>query len=546
MNRFGTNQGWSKTGRGFGKLGPRGLLPLAALAAACSSLLGIEDVHEGPEPSGGSSGTGGASTTGGNGGKGGAGGVTGGTAGKGSGGATGGATGGGAGKGGAGKGGTTGGTSGENGEGGAGDMPSTGGTSGESGGAGNGGGGATGGTGGTPGDLTVRGKVVDHLLHPVANVPIWVGEEATSTDSDGEFEVEDVGETYDVQMVVTYPRYGATAAAGWVYEGLTRRDPTLQVYGGNALRSGNFTFTPTNPPADTSTTVVALGSEYGNYARADSGAVQTSFSWYGPATITATGHGLVWNETDGVPTAYTAYTASSSPFAFSDTSSTPWGLDLAANTVDTDTVSGTVVSPTTNERSNAAYVRFTSGAVIELANQTGANATANYSFLVPTLPNATITVVAREGNSSFGAVGVAHRSNVTSGQTTPALTIPTPPVILGPASGSTLNDSSMFSWNGSQDVSIVHMESNNFYESIYVVTAKKTIPMPAFINGFVLRTGDDAYFRVEVHGELATVDEAAGENGFVDALGPYGDSPDGPLRDAGTFALSAGSAFVMP
>jgi hypothetical protein len=545
MNRFGTNQGWSSMGRGFGKLGPSGLLPLAALAAACSSLLGIEDVHEGPEPSGGTSGSGGASMTGG---KAGSGGTTGGTAGKGSGGASGGATGGSAGKGSAGAN-TNGGNGGSGDTGGSGGSGGSGGDSGE-GGSGNetstGGSAGNAGTGGMSGDPTVRGKVVDHLLHPVANVPIWVGAEATTTDNDGEFEVEDVADTYDVQMVVTYPRYGNTAIAGWVYEGLTIRNPTLQVYGGNALRSGNFTFTPTNPPPDTSTTVIALGSEYGNYARADSGAVQTSFSWYGPATITATGHGLVWNETDGVPTAYTAYTASSSPFAFSDSSSTPWGLDLAANSVDTDTVSGTVVSPTTNERSNAAFVRFTSGAVIQLANQTGANATANYSFLVPTLPNATITVVAREGDSSFGAVGVAHRSNVTSGQTTPALTIPTPPIILGPANASTLNENSMFSWNGSQDVSIVHMESNNFYESIYVVTARKTIPMPTFMNGFALRSGDDAYFRIEVHGELATVDEAAGENGFVDTLGPYGDSPDGPRRDAGTFALSAGSGFLMP
>jgi hypothetical protein len=526
--------------------GPKALFPIAALGVACSSLLGIEDVSQGSGAAAGTGGigNGGTSATGGNGGKGGATGGTGGTAGKGGAGATGGATGGGAGKGGGGTSGAGGGSSGDSGEGGSGNESTTGGNGGAGGGAGSGAG--TAGTGGMPEDPTVRGKVVNHLLHPVPNVPLWIGEGMTLTDNDGEFEIEDVADTYDVKMVVTYPRYGGTAVAGWVYEGLTRRDPTLQVYGGNALRSGNFTFSATNPPPAESTAIIALGSEYGNFARAGAGAVQTSFSWYGPSTITATAHGLVWEETDGVPTFYTGYTVSSSPFAFSDSSSTPWALDFTPSTVNADTVSGTVVSPTTNERSNAAFVRFASGAVIELAEQTGADALANYSFLVPTLPNATITVVAREGNSSFGAAALAHRSNVTSGQTTPALSIPTPPTLIGPADGSTLNDTSMFTWSGPQDVSVLHMESRSFYESIYVVTARKSVPMPTFANGFALRAADDAVFRIEAHGDLATVDEAAGANGFVDSFGPWADDPDGPRRDAGTFAISAGSLFWTP
>jgi hypothetical protein len=237
---------------------------------------------------------------------------------------------------------------------------------------------------------------------------------------------------------------------------------------------------------------------------------------------------------------------SSAPTAFSDTGSTPWTLDFTPNTVNTDTISGAVVSPSTDERTNAAFVRFTSGAVIELASQTGSSATANYSFLVPSLPNATITVMASEGNSSFGAAAVAHRSNVTSGTTTAALTIPSPPVISAPANGSTLNANSMFTWSGPQDVSIVHMESVSFYESLYIVTARKSVPMPTFQNGYALRAADDAWFRIEAHGSPATVDEAAGPNGFVDAFGPWADAPDGPRRDAGTFALSAASGFWTP
>jgi hypothetical protein len=536
-------QGRGMTGWGLGVNGPKALIPIAAFGVACSSLLGIEDVTEGTGAAAGTTSAGnGGSATGGDAGKGGA---SGGTAGKGGAGGTAGATGGSAGNGAGGKGGTSGsgGSGGSGGDSGEGGEPSTGGTAGTGGDAGTSG---AAGTGGTPNDPTVRGKVVNHLLHPVPNVPLWIGEDMTLTDDDGEFEIADVAETYDVKMVVTYPRYGNTAVAGWVYEGLTRREPTLQVYGGNALRSGNFAFSVTNPPPDTSTAVIALGSEYGNYARESAGAVQTSFSWFGASTITATGHGLVWLETDGTPTSYTTYTETSAPIAFSDSSTTPWALDFTPNTVNTDTVSGSVVTPTTSERSNAAFVRFASGAVIKLAEQTGADALANYSFLVPTLPNATITVVAREGDSSFGAAAVAHRNDVTSGQTTPALTIPAPPTVIGPAGGSTLNDSSMFTWSGPQDVSVVHMESVSFYESIYVVTARKSIPMPTFPNGFALRAADDAWFRIEAHGGPATVDEAAGPNGFVDAFGPWGDDPDGPRRDAGTFAISTRSDFWTP
>jgi hypothetical protein len=544
------NQGRGKVGWGFGVQGPRALIPMAALGVACSSLLGIEDVSEGGGATAGSTnaGSGGSSASGG---KGGAGGVTGGSAGKSGAGATGGATGGGAGSGSGGKaGGSSGGTSGaggsggDSGQGGEGNETSAGGSAGKGGGAGAGG---SAGTGGTPGDTTVRGKVINQLLHPVPGVPVWIGTETVTTDEDGEFEFADVPETYDVEMVVTYPRYGGQAVAGWVYADLTRRDPTLQIYGGVALRSGNFAFSSTNPPASTSTTIIALGSQYGHYAREGSGAVQSSFSWMGPAMITATAHGLVWEETGGVPTSYTSYHPGNQ-FVFTDSSTGPWNLDFAPNNVTEDTISGSVTSPTTADRSNAAYVQFTSGAVINLANLTGSAATANYSFLVPSLPSATITVVAREGDAFYGAAALAHRSNVNSGQTTPALAIPTPPTISGPAAGVTIAANTMFSWSGGEDVSVWHAESENFYESVYVVTTKKSLPMPVFQNGFALRAGDDAYFRIEAHGGADTMDEVTdpSRNGFFDSFAPYADDPDGPRLDPGTFAISRGSTFKMP
>ena len=170
------------------------LVAFSALLAACSSLLGVEDLNEGPRPGdeeGGSSGaTSGKGGTGGS--SGGAGGARGGSAGSTSG--SGGAAAGSAGKA------PTGGSAGVNAVGG------TAGTMGGSGGdAGDGMGGdigmagmGEGGMGGTtPADMTVRGRIIDFYRHPVPGVTIDIAGTEVLTNAQGEFVVPDVPATYD-------------------------------------------------------------------------------------------------------------------------------------------------------------------------------------------------------------------------------------------------------------------------------------------------------------------------------------------------------------
>ena len=118
--------------------------------------------------------------------------------------------------------------------------------------------------------------------------------------------------------------------------------------------------------------------------------------------------------------------------------------------------------------------------------------------------------------------------------------------MIAPVDGTQLTANTMFSWNGEQDTYVWHAESNSWYEGMYVVTTRKTITMPTFPNGFTFRAGDDGYWRVETHGDAETVDDLAGPDGFVDSFGPYADEPDGPRRDAGSFAISAGRGIVAP
>jgi hypothetical protein len=538
------------------------LLPILVSGAACTSILGIEDLHPDPQPSGGSAGMGasagvsaggtsgtngkGGSTTGGKGGS-----STGGSSVGGHGG-SGGSDSGSAGKGGTdtgGTGGTTGGTGGKGGSGNAGHGGSS-----ASGGRASGSGGAAGmageaGTGGGQ-DTTVRGRVVNHWLQPISGLTVTIGSASADTDTDGNFVIPDVAETYDAEMVVTFKRYGNEGPQyGWVYQGLTRRDPTLEVYEGLSLREGNLEFTPQNVPGTAGETIAtALGGDYGDWNTTSSTAEYTSMDWYGPNEITMHGYGLSWIETNSLPTSYTAYTTLSSPVTIADDGGTTMiTLDFTPNTVSAGTISGSVTSPTTDQRSNGVWVRFASNASIQVVSDYGSTLLPAFSYTVPNLPTSSITIAAIEGDSYYGSAALAHVDGVAAGDSNIALAIPAPPTLTSPADGATLSDSTTFNWSGTAKTYVWSAVSENWYEGVYVVTTSKQIKMPTFSNGFTLRPGDTAVWRVETHEDAKSVDEMTGAEGFADEFGySQADHPEGPRRASGTWAISTGREIKTP
>jgi hypothetical protein len=81
------------------------------------------------------------------------------------------------------------------------------------------------GPGPTPGgDITVSGKVFDETLQPVPGVPVKIGTASVNTDSDGKFTIPNVKTPYDAIVVIN------AVQQGYVFKGLTRADPTLQVF----------------------------------------------------------------------------------------------------------------------------------------------------------------------------------------------------------------------------------------------------------------------------------------------------------------------------
>jgi hypothetical protein len=445
----------------------------------------------------------------------------------------------------AGKGGSpSGGTSGEGG------TAGTGGTSGDAGQAGQGGEGHAGAAGeaggGGTGDPTVHGRVVDFWLAPLPDVPVTIGTTTVATDAEGRFAVPDVEPEYWVDLVVSWPG-GQAGVYAWRFEGLTRRDPTLQVYKGREARYANIHIDPQGETLDATRTLwVGLGSANGAdvFGDVDAAGVITSTTWYGSQTSEATLHALLWSfDANELPTTYRSYDTATAMFDSMGSGDTTVTFALADETVASGLVTGSVTSANTGSRKNYAFVRFADGAAIPVVNDdAGPN---SYSYVLPTLPSSSITVAASFGNSFTGQYAVAHRDGLSVGQSGVALSIPAPAAQQVPASGIanvTLGSSVQFGWTGSGPA-LFHAESKNFYDGMYVVTTRRSITLPAF-TGYAPRRNELYNWRVEKHGSAATMDELAGPSGYLDAFSRTDDQPQGPRSGDGSFSISTGRTFT--
>jgi len=516
-------------------------LALAVLLAGCGSLLGIEelsseggDASTGDPDGGGSAGKGGSTGKGGSGGSGNAGrGGNGGNGGSGEAGAGSGGNGGSRGAGNAG-------SSGEGGEGGT-DAAGSGGSD-----AGDGGT-----DGGPPPDPTVTGKVIDYYRNPIKDVVVKIGESMTTTNAAGEFTVEDVAATYDVALTVSAKRYGATKPeiSAWLFVGLTRRDPTLQVYRGLPLVSGNVSITTNNtfPLPNNDEFELAFGSAYGEYNTNPSGMLYNpSFSWEGPDAINGTVHALRWTNAAGppaVPSMYLAHQEQAVGLNVNTAAAVTLDLSSAAP-LPSSTVSGTATSPSFADNINAVYLRYSDNASIQLVSDYTAPET--FSYTVPSgIANSAIVVATTVNSPSYAPFAVAYKDGITPGTTGIAIAVPNPATLLTPSGGSSnITNNDTFKWTGDVDqVYVFHAESVDFFESYWVVTTAKEahLPSPPTTN-LPLLANAEYVWSVSTHIPKATVDEATGPEGFLDAY-CYG-TIAGPSRGHGSHTVSGKFLFT--
>ena len=517
--------------------------PFASLLAlvACSSVLGIKDLHEGPAPGGAGNGSGGDNGNGGNLSGGGANAMAGGSAGKGQ----------------------SGGSTGIAGSGASGGGMTTGGT------------GATGATGGdiaiagaggeAPVGSSVHGHVIDYWGHKLANVPVEIGGTLVTTDELGAFVIDDVPAEYDASLFVEFPDNYDGGHFGWVFQGLTRRDPTLQVYSGLKFQSGNLDITPTNTTATltgTRTMTVAMGGLDGSdeFTEVSAGGYDgISVAWRGLGTTQETAHSLIWNATAGLPSGYYAYDSQLVALDGLSSNHSVVTLDMSAKTIASGNIGGTVTSSGTETRANGVFLQFTSNAIITLAQDSGP---ASFSYLVPTIANSSVIFSASEGSSSegdayYGAYAVVHKDTLAAGTSGITAVIPKVATLLTetPASSKTKVDSNtVFGFQGGAGSAglyvIAFSQSDNSAlrsDGLFVVTTKKSFKMPKVVNdSFALDPGASYYWRVETHGSVATTDAAAGPTGFLDEFSGdfYALVPSGPRRGDGSYTISDYSDLI--
>jgi hypothetical protein len=495
-------------------------LPLLVLGA-CSTVLGIEDVEEDPNASqGGSSMTtdvaGGAKNTGGS---------KAGSA-------------------------TTASMGGSNGEGG--DGPGPLGGDGSMGGGSEPMGGDTGMAGApNPDDPTVRGTVIDFWGTPVPNIPVQVGETLTNTDEDGEFVVEDVGTTYDVSLALEFSVNATPRYHGYAFLGLTRRDPTFQVRQGFDFRTGTAVITPANVTVETEDIIkLAVGGKTGNVSTSVgvNGSEQTCY-WEGTETANQTAHALHLSRDDDteLPTSYKAY--DSTTVGLAETGKSSVTLDLTPDTIVSGNLVGTATTGGGMDRVNYVFLRFDTGAAMELISDSGGPN--SFSYLVPTIPSSTLTVAASEGwDSDDGPFALVYKTGLASADK-PDLKIPTPATLAAPASGATgVTATTQFTFTapasnpGPFVVHFTNADINGPWEDLWVVTADKKLTIPSVLEGgFALNANNLHSWNVETHGSFASVDAMTGPEGFWDMF-MWQSGPVGPLTDDGAWTMSAPRNFT--
>lgn len=390
----------------------------------------------------------------------------------------------------------------------------------------------------------VHGKLMDRWGSAIANVTILLGSEQVQTDSSGAFTLTDVAEEYTLRVLVP--------GTVWVFQGLTRRDPTLQIYSGRTPRSAYLEVTSAGATKGTNDQLsLAVGAASGSYEYADIGIdapVTLSLDWDGPATTAATVHGLLWtkNATTKLPVSYKAFDDQS--IMLTDDVDATKTLSMAAKSgIGTGTLSGTATPVADGTRVNSVFVRYTSGGSIQIVNDTPkADA---FSYVVPKnlATGTTFTLAAWEG-SYDGPLGMVHKDGLAADGATGTLQIPAPPVVVGPRAVA-VDTSTSFKYGkgaggGATFLVIIHRITTEA-QKLCVVTAKTSFAVKDLVDSeFAFTSGADYEWWVETHGSFPSVDAMTGTNGFVDEFSMNYIRPVGTHPQDGTYAYTTTYALT--
>lgn len=365
----------------------------------------------------------------------------------------------------------------------------------------------------------VKGRVIDFWGNAVPNLDIEIEGKHATTGDEGTFEIDAEGETYDVSFVVEIAN--PHTVYGWRFEHLSRRDPTLQIYSGLEARETTMLTTFSSELAANDLVGLGLGMENANYSTSLSTPTYLTPDWRGPAQTLANLHAVWWSadEESELPTAYVGYYETS--VALSEADDSEVVLEFESGRLNVDNVAGTVAYQSEVARANAVYVQFQDGASIQVVDDDNPTSSESFTYLAPSLPNASLIVAASEGEGYGASYAMSHQRGIAPGTLDVSLALPLPPKHGRPVVGdAAVTWDTEFSWTLQETdnkVVLIHVEDVSYMQGLYIVTDRPTTHLPTF-GSFELRKGGEHLWELETHMECATTDECAGDQGFLDPL----------------------------
>jgi hypothetical protein len=415
----------------------------------------------------------------------------------------------------------------------------------------------------SPSGVTINGVVRDPVGEPITDAVVLVpGKGSDTTAADGRFSIPDVMPPYDIEVFV---RSQNTLE---VYKGLTRSDPIIDWWTGDAGPRQTATITGTVPPSSLVSSVFFVGGPsvvgLGN-ANRTTGQYSITVSWNGSTTLhSGVLYLLRWQpqslgDPGVVPVSYDGY--ASKPLTIS-AGGTFSGNDFATSEVadpPEQSIAGSVSVPagspplgyTLNSRALdlefvGAHFRWVQ--VNNPANIPFGIVPATFTYTVPAIAGVVFSVYADAYERGEGWTHFFKR-DIAANSTNAVVPLETPPYLLSPAdSASAIDATTPFRWTqgggtGVNILSVIPDDPAN--PRFYVLTTATDATLPNLVEtGVPWPAGAGYHWFVEKDFPLASIDEAASDWFWDVDSGDYGWT--GSERYSFTTKAAAGAAARAP
>jgi hypothetical protein len=372
--------------------------------------------------------------------------------------------------------------------------------------------------------MVVRGRVRDENA-PLAGAAVIIGGSSTATAGDGSFTITGVTPPYDV--VVVLDKSIAQVNEAYVFVGLNRSDPTLEVPEADTVpASATISGTLSGPggfplPADGAAQVIADAPDTWAFwpVAPGPGYGPVEVGWFGGTTrTTGTLHALQWlTDGAGVPVEYKGY--GSVPFSVVDQGMVS-GQDIALGALGSGQIAGNVTMPSGYSMFRKrvfAYVGASRRASATFEIVRDDSAPPSFDYKTPTIKGATIGVMAIAVQGDRKAA--AYRSGSATTATGVDLVLRSAPAPVLPVDGAVKVDhGTEFLWNPmSSAVHQLIIQSSTPGTPVFViVTTGNRARIPDLDRaGLALPRGTSYQWEIFALGPYATMDEATQPTGFA-------------------------------